>query len=122
MIQEEFVKKAATELIEGVLRRADEILEEGTPILVRHVVDATSVYGENWHFAVNVKWVKDFGEYFMELAVYNFPNPYKIDIALLLALDRIFWIACTIPCLLTKLRLTSPVSKSVLRMPNVLCL
>lgn len=82
MIQEEFVKKAATELIEGVLRRADEILEEGTPVLVRHVVDATSVYGENWHFAVNVKWVKDFGEYFMELAVYNFPNPYKIDIAL----------------------------------------
>lgn len=75
-----FIKKVADALIEGLIARANEIPEKGDSVFVYNKIDASEIYGEGWCFALNVRWVKDLHEYFMELAAYNFPDPYKCDL------------------------------------------
>lgn len=77
--EELFIKKAANTLIEGLKARASEIPKKGQSVFVCNKTDASEVYGEGWYFALYVYWCNDLQEYFMELAVYDFPDPYKCD-------------------------------------------
>ena len=65
------------QLCQGLAEKAKDIPEEGLEKLIWHEYDASKFYGEGWSFILSVKWKSEFSCYWLELAAYKVPCPYK---------------------------------------------
>lgn len=77
-----FFREASLELIKGIDKKVKDIPESGLKEIVWHEVDASSTLGDGWSFMLSVCWKEDFSNYWLQLAAYHLPQPYKSSVLL----------------------------------------